>query len=810
MFNIKTKNNMKKHFFLLVLMFTAVSYSQQTIPTNSRLIISKNAEDTSANKIVVKSDNDELNWIHKDSLKSMIGLDSVDNTSDVNKPVSIAVQASLDTKIDTALINANNGVAPLDAGGKVPFSNLPAALMIYKGMWTPDTNLPTLADGTGVAGWVYKVTANGSANLGSGSISFLTGDFVIHNGTNWERSVGADNVVSVNGQQGVVSLTTANISDSTNKRYQTDAQQTYNDATSSIQTQLNAKATDAAVVHLANNETITGIKTFSSMPVLGSGSGTDGQIVYADAANKLKTITNFKYNDATGALTTQLGTLGSNAYTSTAFEPAFSKNTAFNKNFGTTAGTVAQGDDSRLLNGQTAYSWGSHAGLYLPLTGNSLTTSRLRNFGSQADANNLSGGGAMWYYGQGNIKSNTPADFVYGSVFQFNSQDTNDLSLQIANSINHDDVNSTRELYFRSQNNLGWQNDWKTVLHDGNYNSYSPTLTGTGAAGTWGINISGNAGSATNLTNQWLNTGVTFADTYNSLGNEKSSTNFIYNTTDAPLGNVGLYSITTIKKDSSYGSMLALNIEPGASNLYVKTLYGGTWGSWRTILDNSNFSSYALPLTGGTVTGELESTYRFKLPGMFIGYWDGINNRIENTTRPMLFTSYGNNIKFGFDGLDDALVLSQATNGVKMKVLAGTGTRIVTADSQGNLSAITNNTPVNGTFTPSNSGNITFLKSYYTRVGNILTIQLNMQVNITASSTGGTAAMTMPNSYTTANISVGRVVGSNVLTYGSNTATGGLLVKEATNTSQLDIIYGGTGLVVTNHYCSATIQVEVN
>ena len=46
------------------------------------------------------------------------------------------------------------------------------------------------------------------------------------------------------------------------------------------------------------------------------------------------------------------------------YEPAFAKNTAFNKNFGTAAGTVAQGNDSRIANGQTAYSWGDHAGLY--------------------------------------------------------------------------------------------------------------------------------------------------------------------------------------------------------------------------------------------------------------------------------------------------------------------------------------------------------------------------------------------------------------------------------------------------------------
>lgn len=39
-------------------------------------------------------------------------------------------------------------------------------------------------------------------------------------------------------------------------------------------------------------------------------------------------------------------------------EPSFTKNTGFNKNYGTTAGTVAQGNDSRIINGQTAFGWG--------------------------------------------------------------------------------------------------------------------------------------------------------------------------------------------------------------------------------------------------------------------------------------------------------------------------------------------------------------------------------------------------------------------------------------------------------------------
>ena len=49
------------------------------------------------------------------------------------------------------------------------------------------------------------------------------------------------------------------------------------------------------------------------------------------------------------------------ANTDALYEPLFSKNTAFNKNFGTTSGTVVEGNDSRVLNGQTAFGWGNHA-----------------------------------------------------------------------------------------------------------------------------------------------------------------------------------------------------------------------------------------------------------------------------------------------------------------------------------------------------------------------------------------------------------------------------------------------------------------
>jgi hypothetical protein len=61
-------------------------------------------------------------------------------------------------------------------------------------------------------------------------------------------------------------------------------------------------------------------------------------------------------------------------------------------------------------------------------------------------------------------------------------------------------TNSPETFYLRSGLNTTW-NPVRTILHSGNYTSYSPTLTGGSASGTWGINITGNAATATTATN---------------------------------------------------------------------------------------------------------------------------------------------------------------------------------------------------------------------------------------------------------------------------------------------------------------------
>ncbi|AOE43730.1 minor tail protein [Gordonia phage Bantam] len=102
---------------------------------------------------------------------------------------------------------AANGYAALDAGGKVPIGQLPSSIMEYKGVWNASTNSPTLANGTGDAGDVYRVTTAGTRNLGAGNIEFTVGDYVVYNSSGqWEKSDTTDSVASVAGLVGVITV----------------------------------------------------------------------------------------------------------------------------------------------------------------------------------------------------------------------------------------------------------------------------------------------------------------------------------------------------------------------------------------------------------------------------------------------------------------------------------------------------------------------------------------------------------------------------------------------------------------------------
>jgi hypothetical protein len=116
------------------------------------------------------------------------------------------------------------GVATLDAGGKVPVSELPAAVLgalSYQGTWDASTNTPTLTSSVGTKGYYYVVSVAGNTNL-NGITDWLVGDWAVFNGSIWQKVDNTETVTSVNGQTGAVVLTTTNIAEGTNLYY-TDA-----------------------------------------------------------------------------------------------------------------------------------------------------------------------------------------------------------------------------------------------------------------------------------------------------------------------------------------------------------------------------------------------------------------------------------------------------------------------------------------------------------------------------------------------------------------------------------------------------------
>jgi hypothetical protein len=138
-----------------------------------------------------------------------------------NKVTGLAAPTANGDALRFDQLGANSGIATLDGGGKIPSSQLPSSVMDYLGTWNASTNSPTLADGTGSAGNVYLVGTAGSQNLGSGSISFAIGDWVVYSGTVWQKSLNSNAVVSVNGLTGTVVLTTDNVTAGTNQYQKT-------------------------------------------------------------------------------------------------------------------------------------------------------------------------------------------------------------------------------------------------------------------------------------------------------------------------------------------------------------------------------------------------------------------------------------------------------------------------------------------------------------------------------------------------------------------------------------------------------------
>jgi len=94
------------------------------------------------------------------------------------------------------------GFCGLDSGGKVPAANLPDSIVgqvVYQGVWAASTNTPAIPTAaSGNKGWYYVASDNGTFN----TVDYKTGDWIISNGTTWDKVDNTDAVATVFGRMG--------------------------------------------------------------------------------------------------------------------------------------------------------------------------------------------------------------------------------------------------------------------------------------------------------------------------------------------------------------------------------------------------------------------------------------------------------------------------------------------------------------------------------------------------------------------------------------------------------------------------------
>jgi hypothetical protein len=173
------------------------------------------------------------------------------------------------------------------------------------------------------------------------------------------------------------------------------------------------------------------------------------------------------------------------------------------------------------------------------------------------------------------------------------------------------------------------------TLNAANYNSYSPTLSGGNASGTWNINVLGNAGSASSVA--WngvtgkpdiiLNDGNTYGINISGNSNTASSTTVVSNRgnvtaesngTGEPGSALTLRSVYNNGYPTQYGNAITLGGAGGGELLvgwsgstgghadnYIRSRRdtGNVWSAWAKLITDVNYNQYAPTLTGGNASG---------------------------------------------------------------------------------------------------------------------------------------------------------------------------------------------------------------
>lgn len=298
----------------------------------------------------------------------------------------------------------------------------------------------------------------------------------------------------------------------------------------------------------------------------------------------------------------------------------------------------------------------------------------------------------------------------YSGVMQFNPWDgttasTGDASYQLAFGSTATNGGGIPQLNIRKGIDTTW-NSWHTLLHSGNFNNYSPTLTGTGASGTWGINITGTAPTLqTARTLTIAGTGKSFngsadvswtanelaAHVFNNTGEGHGSRSsfdattpsygfgwrFVGGSTNGPgTGGSQFYSLYTglgteypATGAGSYGMQLAIDRNSATPYLSVRFNESNSLGTWRKIQAGNADTATTLQ-TARTINGTS---------------FNGSANITTNswgTSRTLSFTGDVT----GSSAVDGSANVATAMTLANSGVTAGTHTK-VTVDAKGRVTA---------------------------------------------------------------------------------------------------------------------------
>jgi len=164
-------------------------------------------------------------------------------------------------------------------------------------------------------------------------------------------------------------------------------------------------------------------------------------------------------------------------------------------------------------------------------------------------------------------------------------------------------------LVWRSGYAGAWDTPWWTILHTGNYTSFAPSLTGTGASGTWGISITGNANTATTagaLTSmnisQFTNNSGYITGSYvvangTSAGDIDADWGQSFKTFDpVPSGTPPLASpnIRTINVGENYARRTQLAFNYSSDQAWFRRRQDSTWYTWREFIHSGNIGSQSV------------------------------------------------------------------------------------------------------------------------------------------------------------------------------------------------------------------------